>query len=192
VASIEESLRTLRDVQGVFGSFVISTSGSVVSKDLPAVFDNELLAEVGPRITRFYETFASGGEELDSVMLRYFEHKLYLRKLAWGFVGILSSIEVNLPALRMVGNLVARKIDPEVAAVTVSRPPTPRTPSPPQVSSASTRPPSVAPTPPPPPATRTAPPAPPRPTPSPPEARDSQQPTSEHQVRMYRGRRIDE
>ncbi len=192
MASIEESLRTLRDVQGVFGSFVISTSGSVVSKDLPAVFDNELLAEVGPRITRFYETFASGGEELDSVMLRYFEHKLYLRKLAWGFVGILSSIEVNLPALRMVGNLVARKIDPEVAAAAVSRPPTPRTPSPPQVSPASTRPPPVAPTPPPPPVARTSPPVPPRPTPAPPEARDSQQPTSERQVRMYRGRRIDE
>jgi len=190
VASIEESLRTLRDVQGVFGSFVISTSGSVVSKDLPAVFDNELIAEVGPRITRFYETFASGGEELDSVMLRYFEHKLYVRKLAWGFVGILSGIEVNLPALRMVGNLVARKIDPEVAAATVSRPPTPRTPSPPQVSPASTKPPG--PTPPPPPVSRTAPPTPPRPAAPPPEAHDSKQPNSEHQVRMYRGRRIDE
>ena len=45
-------------------------------------------------------------------MLRYFEHKLYLRKMAWGLIGILSGIEVNLPALRMVGNLVARRIDP--------------------------------------------------------------------------------
>jgi len=186
MASIEESLRTLRDVQGVFGSFVISTSGSVVSKDLPAVFDNELLAEVGPRITRFYETFASGGEELDSVMLRYFEHKLYVRKLAWGFVGILSGIEVNLPALRMVGNLVARKIDPEVAAATISRPPTPRTPSPPQ---AAPKPPG--PPPPPAPVARTIPPAPPRPAVAP-GAHDSQQPPSEPQVRMYRGRRIEE
>ena len=116
MASIEESLRTLRDVEGVFGSFVISSSGALVSKDLPAVFDNDLLSEVGPRITRLYETFSSGGRELDSVMLRYFEHKLYLRKMAWGLIGILSGIEVNLPALRMVGNLVARRIDPEVAA----------------------------------------------------------------------------
>jgi predicted regulator of Ras-like GTPase activity (Roadblock/LC7/MglB family) len=187
VASIEESLRTLRDVEGVFGSFVISGSGTLVSKDLPAVFDNELLAEVGPRITRFYETFASGGEELESVMLRYFEHKLYVRKMAWGFIGILSDIQVNLPALRMVGNLVVRRIDPEVAG-TVSRSPSPRTPSPPRVSMK----PNPSPTPPPPPVAAA------RPTPPPPPAgasqgeRDSTVPTSERQVRMYRGRRIEE
>ena len=72
--TIEESLRTLRDVEGVFGSFVMSGTGTLVSKDLPEVFDDEVLAEVGPRITRLYETFASGGDELETVMLRYFEH----------------------------------------------------------------------------------------------------------------------
>jgi predicted regulator of Ras-like GTPase activity (Roadblock/LC7/MglB family) len=183
MASIEESLRTLRDVEGVFGSFVISSSGALVSKDLPAVFDNDLLAEVGPRITRLYETFSSGGQELDSVMLRYFEHKLYLRKMAWGLIGILSGIEVNLPALRMVGNLVARRIDPEVAA-TMSRPPTPRTPSPPRTALKPT-----AGTPPPPPMVRTsAPPA----MPAAQETRESAPPTSERPARMYRGRRIEE
>ena len=184
MASIEESLRTLRDVEGVFGSFVISGSGTLVSKDLPAVFDNDLLAEVGPRITRLYETFATGGDELESVMLRYFEHKLYLRKMAWGLLGILSSIEVNLPALRMVGNLVARRIDPEVAA-TISRPPVPRvTPAPPRVAMK----PSA--TSPPPPVRATTPP-PPQATVPVQEARESAPPTS-GQVRMYRGRRIEE
>jgi predicted regulator of Ras-like GTPase activity (Roadblock/LC7/MglB family) len=184
VASIEESLRTLRDVEGVFGSFVISGSGTLVSKDLPAVFDNELLAEVGPRITRLYETFASGGEELESVMLRYFEHKLYLRKMAWGLIGILSNIEVNLPALRMVGNLVARRIDPEVAA-TVSRPPSPRpTPSPPRVAAK----PAGAPPPLPPFERKSTPPPAPVATQ---QERESAPPPSA-QVRMYRGRRIEE
>jgi hypothetical protein len=137
---IEESLRTLRDVEGVFG-----------------------------------------GEELESAMLRYFEHKLYVRKMAWGFIGILSDVRVNLPALRMAGNLVARRIDPEVAA-SVSRPPAPRTPSPP---SALPRP-SVTPPPPP----IAAQPVPPKSAaPPPPEAAP---PVSERQARMYRGRRIEE
>jgi predicted regulator of Ras-like GTPase activity (Roadblock/LC7/MglB family) len=178
--TIEDSLRTLRDVEGVFGSFVVTGSGALVSKDLPSVFDDDVLSEVGPRIARLYETFASGGDELDSVMLRYFEHKLYVRKMTWGLLGILSGVQVNLPALRMVGNLVARKIDPEVAATVSRSPAMARTPSPPKTAPAKT-----ASTPPPLPVVPA--------TPStPPEIRDSAPPMSERTVRMYRGRRIEE
>ena len=53
-------------------------------------------------------------------MLRYAEHKLYVRKMTWGIIGILSSVGVNLPALRMVANLVIRRIDPEIAAISPS------------------------------------------------------------------------
>lgn len=111
---IDETLRTLRDVQGVYGSFVIAGTGALIAQDLPAVFDQDLFAEVGPRATRLYETFLSGGEELDACMLRYAEHKLYLRRMTWGLIGIISDVAVNMPALRMVVNLVIRRIDPEV------------------------------------------------------------------------------
>ena len=113
---IEETLRTLRDVQGVYGSFVVSSSGALVARDLPTIFDGDLFAEVGPRVTRLYETIGSGGDELESCMLRYAEHKVYLRRMAWGVLGVLSTVAVNMPALRMVANLVIRKIDPEVQA----------------------------------------------------------------------------
>jgi len=114
VAAIEQTLRTLRDVQGVYGSFVIAANGGLVARDLPEIFDPELLAEVGPRVIRLYETFMSGGDELDACVIRYAEHKLYVRAMAWGSIGILSGVGVNMPALRMVANLVIRKIDPEV------------------------------------------------------------------------------
>src|SRR5260370_8812315 len=81
MGSIDQSLRTLRDGEGVYGSFVIASSGTLISRDLPAAFDNEVFSEVGPRVTRLYETFASGGQELDSVMLRNEEHNLYLRQM---------------------------------------------------------------------------------------------------------------
>jgi hypothetical protein len=115
MASIEETLRSLRDVQGVYGSFVLAGGGGLVAKDLPALYDGQLFAELGPRITRFYETFLGGGEELDACVLRYAEHKLYLRRMTWGLIGIVSAVAVNMPALRMVANLVIRRIDPEVA-----------------------------------------------------------------------------
>ena len=117
---IEDTLRTLRDVQGVYGSFVVSSNGALVARDLPTIFDGDLFAEVGPRITRLYETLGSEGDELESCMLRYAEHKVYLRRMAWGIIGVLSTVAVNMPALRMVANLVIRRIDPESQAGTPS------------------------------------------------------------------------
>jgi hypothetical protein len=174
-------LRTLRDVEGVYGSFVIAGTGGLVASDLPAVFDAALFDEVGPRITRLYETFRSSGEELDGCVLRYAEHKLYLRAMTWGLIGILSAVGVNKPALRMVVNLVIRRIDPEVVpSLRPMRPPSAPPPSAPLAK------PHTPPTPPPRPASA---------HPQPPgaatkEVRDSSPPTSGRQTRMYRGRPV--
>jgi predicted regulator of Ras-like GTPase activity (Roadblock/LC7/MglB family) len=193
MASIDQSLRTLRDVDGVYGSFVIASSGALISRDLPTAFDNELFSEVGPRVTRLYETFASNGEELESVMLRYADHKLYLRKMTWGLIGIICGVAVNLPALRMVGNLVVRRIDPEVAAAIPRSAPPPLPTSPTRALTPGLRqipPPSaVRPTPTPPPVAfdRTS--SPPDVVPE--DGRDVTSPASDRHVRMYRGRRVE-
>jgi predicted regulator of Ras-like GTPase activity (Roadblock/LC7/MglB family) len=120
MGTITDSLRMLRDVEGVHGSFVVAMSGSLVDSDLPAVFDSDLLGEVGPRVARLYETFFSGGGDLETCVLRYAEHKLYIRRMTWGIIGVLSSVGINLPALRMVANLVIRRIDPEIANLSQS------------------------------------------------------------------------
>jgi predicted regulator of Ras-like GTPase activity (Roadblock/LC7/MglB family) len=112
---IAQALRALRDVQGTHGSFVVTLTGALVARDLPELFDGELFAEVGPRVARLYDTFQSGGEVMDGCVLRYTEHKLYVRKMHAGLIGVLSSIGINMPALRMVVNLAARRIDPELA-----------------------------------------------------------------------------
>jgi predicted regulator of Ras-like GTPase activity (Roadblock/LC7/MglB family) len=130
---LEETLHSLRDVDGVQGSFLIAPSGSLVAKDLPAVFDGELFTEVGPRIARLYETFLSGGEEMDACLLRYAEHKLYVRKMKAGMIGTISASRVNMAALRMVVNLVIRRLEPEMGRISAA-PPLPRTPPPPSVS----------------------------------------------------------
>jgi predicted regulator of Ras-like GTPase activity (Roadblock/LC7/MglB family) len=110
----------LRDVEGVHGSFVVGATGAVVDSDLPVLFDGELLKDVGARVARLYETFFSGGEDMESCVLRYAEHKLYVRKTTCGILAILSTVGVQWPALRMVTNLVIRRIDPEIAAHTPS------------------------------------------------------------------------
>ncbi|HEY4013391.1 MAG TPA: hypothetical protein VGM06_08640 [Polyangiaceae bacterium] len=137
--AIEDVLRALRDVEGVHGSFVITPAGGLVARELPSAFDRELFAEVGPRIARLYETFLSGGEDMDGCVLRFLEHKLYLRKMTTGVVGVLSAVKVNMPALRMVANLVVRRVDAELSRPTLAPPAPPMpvaapTPSPPAAS----------------------------------------------------------
>jgi predicted regulator of Ras-like GTPase activity (Roadblock/LC7/MglB family) len=103
-------LSTLRDVEGVEGAFVISSDGALLDKDLPAMFDPQLFVEVGPRIVRLQETFASGGDEMDSCVIRFSDFKLFIRAMQQGFLCILSSVAVNMPALRMGVQLAQRRI----------------------------------------------------------------------------------
>jgi hypothetical protein len=205
MASIEETLRNLRDVQGVYGSFVIAGTGSLVAKDLPPLYDGQVFAELGPRITRFYETFLSLGEELDACIFRYEDHKLYLRRMTWGLIGVVSGLSVNMPALRMVANLVVRRIDPEV--VPSLRPIAPPTTAPPPAlhtlepaaiplihahtpAPALPRPSSTPTLPQPHAAATSAPEDLPDDTVVAQDGRDGSPPMSDRHVRMYRGRRV--
>jgi predicted regulator of Ras-like GTPase activity (Roadblock/LC7/MglB family) len=188
--TISEYLRMLRDVEGVHGSFVVAGSGSLIDSDLPAIFDSDLLGEVGPRIARLYETFFSGGGDMETCVLRYAEHKLYVRKMTWGIIGVLSSVGVNQPALRMVANLVIRRIDPEIAALVAGPLPTPSSaaktlPTPPSTSASSRAPADPK-------ASAVLPSLPAHdPVPVIPEdGRDSALPLSERYVHMYRGRPV--
>jgi predicted regulator of Ras-like GTPase activity (Roadblock/LC7/MglB family) len=186
--TISGYLRMLRDVDGVHGSFVVAGSGMLVDSDLPSVFDAEVLGEVGPRVARLYETFFSGGGDMETCVLRYAEHKLYVRKMTWGIIGILSTVGVNLPALRMVANLVIRRIDPEIAAIsstnsTVTKtlpsaapqPVTERTPADPMASALLPSLPAHDPLP-----------------VIPEDGRDVAMPSNERHVHMYRGRPVGE
>ena len=116
MGTIVEHLCLLRDVEGVFGSFVLAESGSLVDRDLPETFDEALFADVGPRIARMFEAFASEGKDVASLTLRYASYKLVVRQMTWGLVGVVFSSTVNLPALRTAVSLVVRRIDPDVWA----------------------------------------------------------------------------
>jgi predicted regulator of Ras-like GTPase activity (Roadblock/LC7/MglB family) len=103
-------LATLRDVEGVEGAFLLSDGGALVDKDLPAMFDAELFREVGPRIVRLRETFSAVGDEMDTLAIRFADFKLFIRSMQPGFLCVLCSVAVNVPALRMGVQLAQRRI----------------------------------------------------------------------------------
>lgn len=124
--SIYPILSTLRDVDGVQGAFVLSEEGALIDLDMPSMFAPSLFNEIGPRIVRLRETFASGGDELDACTLRFDDFKLYVRAMPTGFLCTLSSIGVNMAALRMGVQLAQRRILSELGsadAPPVSSPP---------------------------------------------------------------------
>ncbi|HMJ16694.1 MAG TPA: hypothetical protein VK524_35005 [Polyangiaceae bacterium] len=134
--AVKHWLGTLRDVEGIQGSFVVCKAGGLLAKDLPAVFDDALFAVVGPRIVRFYDAMASRGEDVRHVVMRFAHHKLHLRPVAFGFVCALCDLDTNASALSMAMALVARGLEPELAAAEESVPAS----SPPPRSIASERP----------------------------------------------------
>ena len=77
--SVRDSLATLKDVGGVVGSFVCTPNGRLVSREIPAMFDDGALTEAGSRCVRFREAFAAGGDELEVGLARFEEHGIYMK-----------------------------------------------------------------------------------------------------------------
>jgi hypothetical protein len=125
---MHQILSGLRDVEGVFGSFVLAETGELLGKDLPAVFHDDVFVETGPRVVRLCEAIEHGGEALDSLVLRFADHKLHIRRSRGGLLCVIAKLEANASALRMALALVARRLGTADGAV--AEPPT-TLPSPP-------------------------------------------------------------
>lgn len=118
----------LRDIEGIIGSFVVSSEGGLVGRDLPSVFDDETLAGVAPRLLRLRDGAAGDSSEQAALVLRYPEHKIHIRSAGSGILCVLTEPNVNTPALRVGMKLVARRVAPLAehgAGVQTSSPPAP-------------------------------------------------------------------
>jgi predicted regulator of Ras-like GTPase activity (Roadblock/LC7/MglB family) len=126
---VRGSLATLKDVAGITGSFVCTQSGHLLAREIPAMFDDTVLSEAGSRLLRVGETFAATGDDLDVAVVRYGEHRLYLKTISGGLLCIVVAGPVNMPALRMAANLVGRRIAISVARAQAELPAVPSPPA---------------------------------------------------------------
>jgi|GEM_PF-3251729 len=112
--SVTTALATLKDVAGITGSFVFTSGGQLVAREIHAMFDDAALGDAAERLSRLSDTFASVGDELELAVIRFQDHKLYLKVLNGGMLCILADGVVNMAALRMAANLVGRRIATEL------------------------------------------------------------------------------
>jgi predicted regulator of Ras-like GTPase activity (Roadblock/LC7/MglB family) len=119
---ITQILAGMRDVDGVHGSFVVTKTGALAGKDLPPMFDDAVLNEVGRRVVRLHEGLCADGDDFDHCVMRFADHKLYLRSIPSGFLCVLSTNGVNTPALKMALTLTSRRVDPLIADAAAAGP----------------------------------------------------------------------
>ena len=108
-----EALRSLRDVRGVMGSFVVDASGAVVMADVPAVFDGVTLSQAGTRIARLCEALASA-EAVSDCVLDFGEHALFLHCFDTRILCVLAPPSTSAASVRMGSRLTARQLQREV------------------------------------------------------------------------------
>jgi len=116
--AIVSTLKALRDVQGIEGSFVLSEAGALLAREMPTIFSDETVGEASPRIARLGETFESAGVDFDTCVVKFADHLIYVRKLVKGFLCVLTEGTVNTPALKMAVNLAQRRLSNELKNLT--------------------------------------------------------------------------
>lgn len=120
--TIVAALRSLRDVAGVLGSFLLDRQGHPVLADLPAMFDEAALSFSGERLARLRAALETGGESFDGCTTRFGEHLLVLRPVQAGTLCVLGTSDISLATLNMGLSLVVRRITAEPAVVRESTP----------------------------------------------------------------------
>lgn len=105
-----ETLHSLRDIEGVQGTFILRAGdGQLLGRDLPAVIDDKILANIGPRIDRLFD-IVDASPPTDSVALRFGDQRLDVKRVGMAELCVLAEATVSVPALRMAMRLVERKL----------------------------------------------------------------------------------
>jgi hypothetical protein len=105
------TLQSLRDIDGVYGSFVINAAGEMRARDLPPVFDDQTLTDSGMRIARLWEVISEGAAP-EYALLEFAEYNLFLRRVGSGCLCVVVPAQVNVLALRLASKWVARYFEP--------------------------------------------------------------------------------
>jgi predicted regulator of Ras-like GTPase activity (Roadblock/LC7/MglB family) len=124
---MESLLHSLRDIEGVIGSFVLDARGSVLARDMPAMFDHDTLHSAGKRLSQLRAALEATGDGFDGCTARFGSHLVVVRAATSRTLCVLCPLGVNLNTLQMGLNLVARRVGVGASeAPPGSSPPAPR------------------------------------------------------------------
>src|SRR5688500_20380274 len=98
---MQTTLNSLRDVEGVLGSFVVDAQGGVLARDMPTVVDDHALGGAARRVARLRAALETGGRKAEQCSLRFGGYLLLARPADAVTLCVLVSAQANMMALTM-------------------------------------------------------------------------------------------
>ncbi|MEP6668385.1 MAG: hypothetical protein ABJF10_04485 [Chthoniobacter sp.] len=114
---MQHVLTALKDIPGVVGSFVLNDKGTLVSREMPSIYPDEIYPEMGRRLVGVYEAIALQVASLGDLVLKFEGSWFLCRRTAQCFLGILTTEVVNFPALKMATNVALKQLDEQVGSM---------------------------------------------------------------------------
>jgi len=115
---MQNVLTALKDIPGVIGSFVLNDKGALVSREMPAIYPDDIYPEMGRRLIGVYEAIALQMASLGDLLLKFEGSWFLCRRTPQCYLGILTSEAVNYPALKMATNVALKQLDEKVPGMT--------------------------------------------------------------------------
>lgn len=108
---MSNTLTSLKDIPGVFGSFVFAPDGSLAARDMPAVYPDEIFHEISRRLQGIAEAVEFSVTGFYELLAKYDGHWLLTRMTEKGTLNVLADESVNFPALKMATNVAVKHLD---------------------------------------------------------------------------------
>lgn len=125
-------LASLRDIPGVFGSFVVTETGQLAARDLPTVYADDLFADIGRRLISISDALEPQVPAHHELVIRFDGYSMVMRKSEGIILTVMAGDTVNVPALKMALTLTLRHLasapltaDIPPAIIPAPLPPTP-------------------------------------------------------------------
>jgi predicted regulator of Ras-like GTPase activity (Roadblock/LC7/MglB family) len=108
-------LGSLRDIEGVLGSFIWLSDGQLLASDMPDNCPPATLQAVAARVQRLTDAFVSMGQRFESTTLAFAHYRLHVCATDRAFIGAVLAKQVNMSALKMAATLALRDLSTELA-----------------------------------------------------------------------------
>lgn len=109
---MNEILKDINAVIGVTGSFVCDDTGRVLAKEMPAVFDENMLAIVGRTMAQTLTGLKTAHRrKIGDMDLVYEQGRLIIKSLNEGCLCILCVCRINVPLLNLTANIAVKKLE---------------------------------------------------------------------------------
>jgi predicted regulator of Ras-like GTPase activity (Roadblock/LC7/MglB family) len=105
------ALSSLKDIPGVFGSFVFAPDGAHIARDMPAVYSDSLFTEISRRLEGIAEAMEPALAGYYELLAKFDGHWLLSRRTPKGTLNVLVDESVNFPALKMAANVAVKHLD---------------------------------------------------------------------------------